>query len=96
VTASKTLDRGFEETLDFNIQVEKPIVKEASQLCAYRGLADTADASEKYAPVATSDESCAIPCRAGDHGRFMPSAAGLSTRAANTGPVRATLRQGTP
>jgi len=31
VTVSKTLDRRSEETLDFNIQVEKPIFKEASQ-----------------------------------------------------------------
>lgn len=60
VTVSKTLDRRSEETLDFNIQVEKPILKQASQLLAYSGLADAADASEKYTHVATFDESCAI------------------------------------
>jgi hypothetical protein len=60
VTASKTFDRCFEETLGFNVQVEKPIFKETSEFCAYCGLADTADASEEYAHVATFDESCAI------------------------------------
>ena len=60
VTVSKTLDRRFEETLGFNIQVEKPIFKQASQLLAYSGLADAADASEKYSHVATFDEACAI------------------------------------
>jgi hypothetical protein len=60
VTVSKTLDRRSEETLGFNIQVEKPIFKQASQLRAYSGLADAADASEKYTHVATSHESCAI------------------------------------
>lgn len=67
VTVSKTLDRRSEETLGFNIQVEKPVFKEASQLCAYSGLAYTADASEEYAHVATFDENCASPGRACDH-----------------------------
>lgn len=58
VMASKTLDRCFEEALGFNVQVEKTILKESSQLCAYCGLAYTADASEEYAHVATFDESC--------------------------------------
>jgi hypothetical protein len=53
VTVSKTLDRRSEETLGFSIQVEKAIFKETSQLRAYSGLADTADASEEYAHVAT-------------------------------------------
>ena len=35
----ETLDRRSEETLDFNIQIEKPIFKEASQSRAYTGLA---------------------------------------------------------
>jgi len=60
VTVSKTLDGRSEETLDFNIQVEKPIFKDASQLRAYSGFADTADASEEYSHLATFDESCAI------------------------------------
>jgi hypothetical protein len=46
--------------LGFNIQVEEPNLKQASQLRAYSCLADAADASEKYAHVATFDESCAI------------------------------------
>jgi hypothetical protein len=60
VTVSKMPDRHFEEAFDFNIQVEKPIFKQASQLLAYSGLADAADASEKYSHVATFDETCAI------------------------------------
>jgi hypothetical protein len=61
VTVSKALDRRLEETLGFNIQVAKTTVKEASQLCPYGGLANTADASEEYTPAAMLDESCAIP-----------------------------------
>jgi hypothetical protein len=60
VTASKTLDRRSEETFDFNIQVEKPIFKEAGQSRTYGGLADTTDASKEYSHVATLDESSAI------------------------------------
>jgi hypothetical protein len=48
VTASKLLDGRSEESLDFDVQVEKPTLEKASQLCAYGGLADTADASEEY------------------------------------------------
>ena len=55
VSVSKTLDRLSKETLGFNIQVEKPIFKEAGQSRAYSGLADTADASEEYAHVAAFD-----------------------------------------
>jgi hypothetical protein len=53
VTVSQTLDRHSEETLGFNVQVEKPIFKEAGQSRAYSGLADAADASEEYAHAAT-------------------------------------------
>jgi hypothetical protein len=60
VSVSKTLDRRFKETLGFNIQVEKPIFKEAGQSHAYSGLADTADAGEEYAHVAAFDKSRAI------------------------------------
>jgi hypothetical protein len=57
VMVSKTLNRRSEETLDFDIQVEKPILKESSHLRAYSGLADTANAGEDYAHVATFDEN---------------------------------------
>ena len=40
------------ETLGFNIQVEKPIFKQAGQSRSYGGLADTADASNEYVHVA--------------------------------------------
>jgi len=66
VTVSKTLDRCSEETLGFNIQIEKPTFKEPSQLCANSGLADTTDTSEEYAHVATFDEDCASLGRACD------------------------------
>ena len=67
VTASKTFDRCFEETLGFKVQVKKTILKEASQSCAYCGLAYAADSSEEYAHVATFDESCATLGRARDN-----------------------------
>ena len=63
VTASKALNRHSEETLCFNVQVEKPILKQGGQLRPQRGLADTADSSEEYAHVATFDESRDIPVR---------------------------------
>ena len=64
VTVSKTLDRHSEEALDFDIQVEKPIFKEAGQSRAYGGLADTTDASKKYSHVANLVR--AVPPRAWD------------------------------
>jgi hypothetical protein len=41
VTVSKSLDRRFEETLDFDIQVEKAIFEKTGQSRAYGGLADS-------------------------------------------------------
>ena len=70
VSVSKTLDRRSKETLGFNIQVEKPIFKEAGQSRAYSGLADTADASEEYAHVAAFDKSRAIS-RLGSYKGFV-------------------------
>ncbi len=55
VAVSKTLDRCSEETLYFNIQVEKSIIEEVSQFGAYSGLAYAADTSEEYAHVAILD-----------------------------------------
>ena len=63
VAVLKTLDRCSKETLYFNIQVEKPIIEEPGESCADGGLADAADTGEKYAHVATLDESHALPDR---------------------------------
>jgi hypothetical protein len=60
VPVSKALDRCSKETLGFNIQVEKPICKQAGQSRSYDGLADTADASNEYAHLAAFDKSHAI------------------------------------
>ena len=51
VAVLKTLDRYSEETLYFNIQVEKRTTEEVSQFCAYSGLPDAADTSKEYAHV---------------------------------------------
>ena len=61
VTVSKSLDRRSEETLDFDIQVEKAIFEKAGQSRAYGGFADTADAGEEYAHDLTFGESHLIP-----------------------------------
>ena len=63
VAVSKTLDRCSEETLYFNIQVEKSIIEEVRQFGAYSGLADAADTSEEYAHVAILDGSYAFSDR---------------------------------
>jgi hypothetical protein len=46
--ASKTLDRCSEEALYFTVEIEKPIIEEVSQFCAYCGLADAADSVVVY------------------------------------------------
>jgi hypothetical protein len=52
----KALNRHSEETLGLNIQIEKTKFEKPRELCAYRGFADAADASEKYAHVAPPSE----------------------------------------
>jgi len=61
VTALKSLDRRSEEALDFDIQIEKTIIEQASQSCAYGSLADTADAAEQYSHNPTFCKGRAIP-----------------------------------
>ena len=53
---SKTLDRCSEETLDFDIQIEKPTIQQVGKSRAYGSLANAADTSEKYPHVAPPDE----------------------------------------
>jgi hypothetical protein len=57
---SKALNRHSEETLGLDIQIEKPKFEKPRELCAYRGFADAADASDKYAHVSSTGESCPI------------------------------------
>jgi hypothetical protein len=85
VTVSKALNRRLEETLGFDIQVEKTTFKETSQLCPYGGLANTADASEEYAHAAMLDECRAIPSRPAIIDDSCRAVAELSTNAAHTG-----------
>jgi len=61
VTALKSLDRRSEEALDFDIQIEKTIIEQANQSCAYGSLADTADAAEQYSHNPTFCKGRAIP-----------------------------------
>jgi hypothetical protein len=56
-----SLDRRSEETLDFDIQVEKAIFETAGQSRAYGGFADTADACEEYTHDLTFGVSHLIP-----------------------------------
>ena len=60
VTVSKALNRYSEEMLGLNIQIEEPKSEKSRQLCAYRGLADAADAGEEDAHVAPFDQSLPI------------------------------------
>jgi len=60
VTVSKALDRHSEETLGLDIQIEVSKLEKSRQPCAYRRLADTADAREEDAHVAPFNQSLPI------------------------------------
>jgi len=57
---SKALNRHSEETLGLDIQIEESKLEKSRQPCAYRRLADTADAREEDAHVAPFNQSLPI------------------------------------
>ena len=54
VPASQSLDRRSEEMFGFDVQVEKPMFKNAGKVCPDGGLADAADTSEEYTHAESS------------------------------------------